>query len=104
MTRRAEQLVRAAERLAAGDLEARSALAGGDEFARLSEAFDAMARKIARTQAQLYHDIEERKRTEQTLRESERRLQRQNAALRELTRERIGHFSALGVVFKDLTE
>ncbi len=104
LTRRAEQLVRAAERLAAGDLEARSALAGGDEFARLSDSFDAMARKIGRTQAQLYHDIEDRKRTEQALRESEQRLQRQNAALRELTRERIAHFSALGVVFKDLTE
>ncbi|MGH8658692.1 MAG: PAS domain S-box protein [Gammaproteobacteria bacterium] len=104
LTRRADQLVKAAQRLATGDLETRSALAGGDEFARLSDTFDAMAQKIARTQTQLYRDIEERKRTEEALRASEQRLQRQNAALRELTRERIGHFSALGVVFKDLTE
>lgn len=104
LTRRAEQLVRTAERLAAGDLQSRSGLGGRDELARLSRSFDAMAARIADTQQQLQHDIEERKRTEEALRASEQRLQRQHAALRELTRERIGRFPSLATVFKDITE
>lgn len=71
LTRRAERLVHAAEQLAAGDLSARSGLKGGDELARLSRAFDAMAHRVGETQNRLREDIAERVRTEQKLRASE---------------------------------
>ncbi|MGH8478953.1 MAG: ATP-binding protein [Gammaproteobacteria bacterium] len=71
LTRRAERLVAAAERLAAGDLGARGGLVGGDELARLGGAFDTMAAKVAETQTLLRADIEERERTEAALRASE---------------------------------
>jgi two-component system NtrC family sensor kinase len=48
LTRRTARLVRAAEQLAAGNLEARSALRGSDELGRLSRAFDSMAADIER--------------------------------------------------------
>jgi hypothetical protein len=47
-----------------GNLSARSGLRGGDELARLSRAFDAMAFAIS-------EDIEERKRADEALRVSE---------------------------------
>jgi PAS domain S-box-containing protein len=74
LTRRTARLVRAAERLAAGDLAARSDLGGHDELARLSRAFDAMALKVADTQTRLRKDIAERARVQQALENSEARL------------------------------
>ena len=71
LTRRTAQLVRAAEELAAGNLDARSDLKGSDELARLSRAFDAMALKVAATQTRLRQDIAERMRAAEALRVSE---------------------------------
>jgi PAS domain S-box-containing protein len=75
LTRRVEQLVKAAEQLTLGDLNARSGLSGLDELARLSQAFDAMAAEIADTQTRLRQDIAERIRVQQALEDSEARLQ-----------------------------
>jgi len=74
LTHRTARLVRAAERLAAGDLAARSDLGGHDELARLSRAFDAMALKVADTQTRLRKDIAERARVQQALENSEARM------------------------------
>ncbi len=71
LTRRTNQLVGAAEQLAAGNLSARSALRGHDELARLSRAFDAMADKVAHTQNRLKEDIAKRIEVQQALRASE---------------------------------
>jgi two-component system NtrC family sensor kinase len=71
LTRRTARLVRAAERLAAGDMEARSDLKGTDELARLSRAFDAMALEVAGTQTRLRQDLAERMRVQQELEDSE---------------------------------
>ena len=71
LTRRTAKLVRAAEELAAGNLDARSDLRGTDELARLSRAFDAMALKVAATQTRLRQDIAERMRAAEALRVSE---------------------------------
>ena len=71
LTRRAERLVRTAERFAAGDLGVRSSLRGRDELGRLSRAFDAMATEVGDTQTRLREDIAERVRTEERLRASE---------------------------------
>ena len=70
LTRRTAQLVRAAERLAAGDVGARSALRGRDEVGRLGRAFDAMAIEVAETQTRLREDIAERARVQQALENS----------------------------------
>ena len=75
LTRRVERLAKTAERLAQGDMSARSRLVGKDELARLSHAFDAMAEQVDFSQTRLKHDITERERVEQALRESEARLQ-----------------------------
>jgi PAS domain S-box-containing protein len=75
LTRRTARLVGAAERLAAGDLAARSGLKGQDELGRLSRAFDAMAMKVADTQTRLRQDIAERARVQRALELSEARLQ-----------------------------
>jgi PAS domain S-box-containing protein len=71
LTRRTAQLVHAAEELAAGNLSARSGLAGRDELGRLSRAFDAMALEVADTQNRLRRDIAERARVYEALRASE---------------------------------
>ncbi|HEX7385228.1 MAG TPA: PAS domain S-box protein [Burkholderiaceae bacterium] len=71
LTRRTARLVHAAEQLAAGRLDARSALHGGDELGRLSRAFDAMALEVAETQQRLRHDIAERARVQHELAVSE---------------------------------
>jgi PAS domain S-box-containing protein len=71
LTRRTAKLVRAAEELAAGNLDARSGLRGTDELARLSRAFDGMALKVAATQTRLRQDIAERMRAAEALRVSE---------------------------------
>lgn len=71
LTRRTNQLVGAAEQLAAGNLTARSALRGRDELARLSRAFDAMADEVAQTQTHLQQDIAKRIEVQQALRASE---------------------------------
>ena len=75
LTRRTAQLVHAAEQLAAGNLSARSGLAGRDELGRLSRAFDAMALEVADTHTRLRSDIAERARVQRELEESEARLQ-----------------------------
>ena len=71
LSRRTARLVHAAERLAAGDLDARSMLAGRDELGRLGRAFDAMAIEVAETQTRLRRDIAERVRVQQALEHSE---------------------------------
>jgi two-component system NtrC family sensor kinase len=71
LTRRTARVVHAAERLAAGDLAARSRLRGTDELGRLSRAFDAMALQVADTQTRLRDDIAQRKRADEALRASE---------------------------------
>lgn len=71
VARRTERLVRAAERLAAGDLDARSGIGGDDELGRLGRAFDVMASEVGDTQRRLREDIAERMRTEDKLRASE---------------------------------
>ena len=71
LTRRTNQLVEAAEQLAAGNLAARSALRGRDELARLSRAFDAMADEVAQTQTDLQEDIAKRIEVQKALRASE---------------------------------
>jgi two-component system NtrC family sensor kinase len=74
LTRRTARLVHAAERLAAGELSARSGLRGTDELGRLSRAFDAMAVDVAETQTRLQQDLAERKRADEALRKSEAAL------------------------------
>jgi PAS domain S-box-containing protein len=74
LTRRTARLVHAAERFAAGDLGARSGLAGNDELARLGRAFDAMAKEVAHTQQRLRDDIAEHARVQRELEQSEARL------------------------------
>jgi two-component system NtrC family sensor kinase len=71
LTRRTNELVGAAEQLAAGNLTARSGLKGRDELARLSRAFDAMADKVADTQIRLQEDIAKRIEVQEALRASE---------------------------------
>jgi signal transduction histidine kinase len=60
LTRRTARLVRAAEEVASGNLEARSGLKGNDELGRLSRAFDSVALAVER-------DVEEKKRSAQVL-------------------------------------
>ena len=79
LTRRTARLVRAAERLAAGDLSARSELEGRDELARLGRAFDSMALAIA-------SDMDEKRR-------SAEELQRQREALHQ--REKLAALGSL---------
>jgi len=71
LTRRTNQLVEAAEQLAAGNLTARSGLRGRDELARLSRAFDAMADNVAHTQTRLREDIAKRIEVQAALHASE---------------------------------
>ena len=74
LTRRTARLMRAAEELAAGNLDARSDLGGLDELGRLGRAFDAMAATIAR-------DITEKKRSaEELARQREALYQREKLA------------------------
>jgi C4-dicarboxylate-specific signal transduction histidine kinase len=56
LTRRTARLVRAAEQVAGGNLEARSGLKGNDELGRLSRAFDSVALAVQR-------DVAEKKRS-----------------------------------------
>ena len=74
LTRRTARLVGAAEELASGNLAARSDLGGDDELGRLGRAFDAMARKVQRTQMRLHDDIAERVRVQRELEHSEAAL------------------------------
>ena len=67
LTGRTNQLVRAAEQFAAGDLGARSGVRGHDELAQLGHAFDAMADEVARTQTRQQEDIAERIKVQQAL-------------------------------------
>ena len=53
MTRKLDQLTRAAERLGAGDLEAQVPLRGRDEFGKLAETFNRMARQLGEHQRRL---------------------------------------------------
>lgn len=75
LTRRTARLMRAAEQLAAGGLDARSGLQGDDELGRLGSAFDAMARQVTETQTRLHKDIAERVRVQRELEASDERLQ-----------------------------
>ncbi len=75
LTRRTARLMRAAEQLAAGQLDARSGLTGNDELGRLGRAFDAMALQVTETQTRLREDIAERVRVQRELEESDERLQ-----------------------------
>ena len=55
VVRRLARLFQAAEKLAGGDLTARSGLEGGDELGRVGRAFDNVARQFADAQARLAH-------------------------------------------------
>ena len=56
--RRLARLLEAADKLAGGDLTARSGLTGGDELGRVGRAFDNVARQIADAQARLVQNEE----------------------------------------------
>ena len=71
LTRRAAGLVSAAERLAGGDLAARSGIEGGDELGRLGQAFDAMARRVEQTQTRLREELAEHDAARRALMDSE---------------------------------
>jgi two-component system NtrC family sensor kinase len=74
LTRRTQRLVHAAERIASGDLTARSTLSGNDELGRLGRAFDAMALQVSETTTRLRRDIEARARVQRELENSEAAL------------------------------
>ena len=57
-----------------GNLDHRIDIKGDDELAELSAAFNAMAARLGITYNELASEIQERKRTEETLRESEQRF------------------------------
>ncbi|HKW39193.1 MAG TPA: ATP-binding protein [Burkholderiales bacterium] len=67
LTRRTARLVRAAEEVAAGNLDARSGLRGNDELGRLSRAFDSVALAVAR-------DVAEKKRSARVVAEQREAL------------------------------
>jgi signal transduction histidine kinase len=67
LTRRTARLVRAAEHVASGNLEARAGLKGNDELGRLSRAFDSVALAVQR-------DVAEKKRSAQVLAEQREAL------------------------------
>lgn len=75
LTRRSARLVHAAEQLAAGRLDVRSGLRGGDELGRLGRAFDAMAQQVTQTQQRLREDLAARARVQRELEISDGRLQ-----------------------------
>ena len=75
LTRRTARLVRAAEQLAAGRLDASSGLRGNDELGRLGRAFDSMALQVAETQNHLRDDIAVRARVQRELEATDERLQ-----------------------------
>jgi len=58
LTRRTARLVRAAEQVAGGNLDARSGLTGGDELGRLSRAFDSVALAVQRNFAEKQRSAE----------------------------------------------
>jgi len=58
--RRTHRLTEAAERLAAGDLTARSGIAAADEIGRLGAVFDQMAEAVAGRERELTHRVAER--------------------------------------------
>lgn len=68
LTHHLQSLAQAASRFAAGDYSARVAVTGRDEVADTAHAFNTMAEALA-------HDIAERERAEEALRESRRQLQ-----------------------------
>jgi|GEM_PF-6887564 len=61
-----------------GDLDHRTAIAGDDEFAELSAAFDVMAGKLDDSYRRLESEVAERRRAEETLREKNEALARLN--------------------------
>lgn len=73
LTRRIRAIVSAAEHFAAGDLSARTDMAGTDEIGRLGRVFDDMATKLQSSLQSLDLEIQERKVVETTLRENERK-------------------------------
>jgi signal transduction histidine kinase len=65
----------------AGNLEHRIGIEGGDEFAELSQAFDAMTLKLRSSYLKLEDEITERKSAEEGLRQSEDRFRKLNEEL-----------------------
>jgi PAS domain S-box-containing protein len=74
LTRRIAHIVAATERFAAGDLDARTGMAGPDEIGRLARAFDHLAIKIRFLLGRLTSEIDERKRVETLLLENGRKF------------------------------
>lgn len=81
LNRRIARLVRATEKLAAGESSERLSMSGSDEIAQLSRAFDRMAAQISSSTAELRHanarmkqEINERGFVEEALRNSEKRF------------------------------
>jgi two-component system, cell cycle sensor histidine kinase and response regulator CckA len=81
LNQRITRLVKATEKLAAGELSGSAQLHGSDELAKLSRAFDLMAQKISssttslrQANEQMKQEINERSYIEEALRNSERRF------------------------------
>lgn len=70
LTRRLQTVADAVIRFTKGDMEARSHLRGHDEVARLSHNVDKMAEAVVNQRKEMAREIEERKRSEEALRES----------------------------------
>lgn len=71
---RVRRLVAATGQMAQGNLEARAALSGGDEFSEIAQAVDQMAERLQQDVQALRHEITERRETETSLQESEEKF------------------------------
>jgi len=79
--RQVKTLIQAAQRLASGDLSARSGLATGGELGELASVFDRMAESLEAQRATIARDITERQQAEDALIRQSQELARSNAEL-----------------------
>ena len=84
-TRSLQQLQRGAVAVGDGDLDYRVGLAGDDELAQLSDAFDSMTQRLRRTTVSrdaLATEVEQRRRFERVLQRKSHQLERANGELK----------------------
>jgi len=81
ITDRVTRLRDGASMIGGGDLDHRIEIKGDDEFAELSQAFNTMTAKLRATYDDLANEIQERRLTEETLRESEQNYHQLNETL-----------------------
>jgi PAS domain S-box-containing protein len=81
ITARAARLREGAVMIGSGDLEHRIDVKGDDEFAELSESFNAMTAKLRGSYRDLENEVRVRKRAEEELRENQSRLEAVFAAI-----------------------